>query len=346
MKRKARAPTPHATLEIDPRIELIAILECLANGNSCPGGERSGYLERAVKALPRSHPAAKCFERMTPSDWRHRHPSLILLDFGLPPRLEVDAFPEHYSGLGRGDALAEFLPLLRDFASRGFMEFFAAEKDAHERCLEQVRGPFAALDYLTPWREYFGLESGHRYHFLLSPLYHGGADHNVMYRREGGLHEIYSIIGHERVEGGLARFSFSIPSMAAIAWHEVSHTVVDSITQEFKERLEALSPLYALMTGRARSQYRGPQGWLHIVDENVIRALTSRLAGSVFGEAAGREALERERAQGFALAGAVFEALGEYERGRVRYPSIRDFYPRIVRTLENIKERLPGRGRR
>lgn len=331
-----------AFLGADARIELVAALEALTGGNPCAQGHGSRYLTRVLSSLARSHPACALFGAMTPADWRHRHPSLILLDFGPPPDLAVEAHPEHYESQGRGDAVSRLLPALRDFARDEFMPFFEREAPYHRSLRQTVAAEFESMDYLPPLERYVGPLPPHRYHFLISPLYHGGAMHNLLYRRRDGVFDIYSISGHNAVEGGEPRVEFGVRSMTYQAWHEVCHTLVDDVTKGHRAALEPLSPLYGLMTGTAKNRYRGPAGWLHMVDEHVIRAVTSRLAELTFGREFGDERLAFEKAEGFALVGLVRELLLDYERSRDRYPTLADFYPRIVETLRRVGAALPS----
>jgi hypothetical protein len=97
------------------------------------------------------------------------------------------------------------------------------------------------------------------------------------------------------------------------------------------------------MSGLAQSKYRGPGGWLHMVDEHVIRAVTSRLEALRGGEERGREHLANERKSGFALVGPFYEALLDYERSRSRYPTLRDFYPRFIEVLRRVHAGAVGR---
>jgi hypothetical protein len=216
------------------------------------------------------------------------------------------------------------------------MEFLAGERPFHEELLAAVREPFSRLDYERPLRDYLGLPVPHRYHFIMAPLYHGQGMHNLLVPRPGGVCDIYTICGHGSVKDGAARLELTVPEITLQAWHEVLHTVVDGITKTHRAALEPLSPLYALMTDRARSEYRGPQGWLHMVDEQIIRAATSRLSAREFGPKAGGAALAREKSSGFALVGVVHQALLEYESSRADYPTFADFYPRVVAALSRL----------
>jgi hypothetical protein len=323
--------------EADPRIELIAAVETLGRGNPCAAGEDSAYRAEILRSFDPKHPACAMFAAMTASDWRHRHPSLILFDFTAPPELSIDAHHDHYRNQGKEDALSRFLPLLRDFAANaGFMDFFAAHRSFYESLSKPTRAGFARKDYLPPVDDYLGIARPHRYHFIMAPLYHGASHHNVLYPRSDGVFDIYNVNGHRRVVDGAPDYNLDIDELAFTAWHEIAHTVIDAITQEHRAALLPLAPLYGLMTGLAKNKYQGPAGWLHMVDEHVIRALTARLTALHRGEAAGAAALEKEKRDGFALIGPVHERLLEYEKDRVRYPTIREFYPRIVETLTRL----------
>lgn len=330
------------SISVDPRVELVCALECLSSGNPCPSDEKSRYLTALLRRLPRKHPAVERFAKMTPADWRHRHPSLIAMDFGPPPELEIFAYHEHYGGEGREDAISRLLPSMRDFAAcEEFSEFFASSSAFYQSLVGPLWKGLEDWDYKKILQDYLGLLPEHRYHFILAPLYHGGTAHNVLYRRKDGSYDVYSISGHDAVKAGRPCFRLVPDNWAATAWHEVAHTVVDGITSDYKDAIEPLSGLYGLMTGIARSRYRGPQGWPHMVDEHIIRALTCRLTALTRGEEAGRRALEKERAEGFVLIGPFYEALKGYEKARDRYPTLRDYYPRFVETLQKLQTLRP-----
>ena len=331
------------TVSLDGRVELVAVLEALTGRNPCPKGEESDDLALARKTLDARHDAVKLMKAMDEKAWRHRHPSLIILDFGQPPALSISRQREHYANAGKDDAVARLLPAARDFAAQPqFAAWLAASRERHAGAVAQVDSWIEESAYLKPVEDYLGLALPHRYRFAVSPLLHGSTPHNVLYRPEHpedeGLCEIHSIVGHRRVEQGEPDFSFKIGDFRHTAWHEVCHTVIDLWTQERRAQLEGLSGLYRLMTGLAKAKYDGPPGWLHMIDEHIIRATTCRLIGLHEDAEAGLKSLEKERRDGFALIGPVHELLKEYESSRGKYPTLRDFYPR----LEALLVRLHG----
>lgn len=332
---------------LDGRVELVAALEALTGRNPCPKGEESADLSLARVALDAGHDAVRLMKDMDETAWRHRHPSLIVLDFGPPPALALSRQREHYANAGKNDAVARLLPAARDFASRpAFGAWLEASRERHAGAVARVDAWIEESDYLAPVEAYLGLPLPHRYRFAVSPLLHGSTPHNVLYRPERpedeGLCEIHSIVGHRRIEAGRPDFSFQIPDFRHTAWHEVCHTVVDLWTQERRAALEPLAGLYRLMTGLAKAKYDGPPGWLHMIDEHVIRAVVCRLIGLQEGDEAGRRSLEKERRDGFALIGPVHELLKEYEATRAAHPTLRAFYPRLEALLARLHGGLTG----
>jgi hypothetical protein len=76
-----------------------------------------------------------------------------------------------------------------------------------------------------------------------------------------------------------------------------------------------------------------------MVDEHVIRSVCARLAALERGEAAGKEAMEDERKDGFVLIGSFYEALRRYEADRKRWKTLADFYPELISLLSKFSTR-------
>lgn len=350
MPKKASAARVPWHVGVDGRVELVAVLEALTGRNPCPKGEESADLALARKSFDAKHEAVRLMKGMDEKAWRHRHPSLIMLDFGPAPDFPVVRQREHYLNAGKDDAVARLLPAARDFAARpAFAGWVAAAAKRHAKAIAAIDGWIAESDYLAPLEAYLGLPLPHRYRFAVSPLLHGSTPHNVLYRPERpedeGVCEIHSIVGHRAVEKGAPTFVFRVSDFRSTAWHEVCHTVIDTWTLERRAGLEPLSALYRLMTGLAKQKYDGPPGWLHMIDEHVIRAVVCRLIARVEGDAAGEKQLGKERADGFALIGPVHELLKRYEAQRAKFPTLRDFYPHIEDLLRKLHGGLTASGR-
>jgi hypothetical protein len=129
-------------------------------------------------------------------------------------------------------------------------------------------------------------------------------------------------------------------SFQKTAWHEVCHTVVDAWTKSQSNILNKFEPLYSFMTGRAKNQYQGPPGWLHMVDEHIIRAICARLTAIVYGEAEGAAQMEKERSEGFVFIESFYEALRRYELERSQFPTLKDYYPAFNNLLNTFFNKM------
>jgi hypothetical protein len=76
--------------------------------------------------------------------------------------------------------------------------------------------------------------------------------------------------------------------------------------------------------------------WRVCVCEHLVRAVTTRLACRALGEADGEREMQAHAQQGFAYVAALCDRLREYERCRQTYPSIWDFFPRILDAFEEL----------
>lgn len=319
---------PKPTVGFDARVELI---EGLAVAAGTRDAEQGDAVARARAALPKDHEAVEVFRAMTRTDWRHRTPAMILMDFTAPPELAVAAHKDHYANAGKGDALARLLPALRSYAKLPKVAKYLAGLEAeHASELASVRATIEKADYARAVEAYLGLPLPHRYFWIVSPLVQGVNGQNVLYRRPDNVCDIYSMSSlKDALATGVAQFQDT-------AWHEICHTVVDDWTHAHGPAVDAHAKLYKLMEGRAKTEYQGPPGWRHMVDEHVIRSVCARLAALERGEDAGKKEMEDERKDGFVLIGSFYEALRRYEGDRKRWKTLGDFYPEFVALLSKL----------
>lgn len=323
--------SPAAEVGLDPRVELV---EGLAVAAGLRDAERGEAVERARAALPKDHEAVRIFKGMSRSDWRHRTPAMIVLDFTAPPELAIAAHKDHYANAGKADAVSRLLPALRDYARLpAVAAYLSSLSEHHAESVARARKILVDSDYARTVEAYLGLKLPHRYHWVLSPLVQGVNGQNVLYRRPDKVCDIYSMSSlSDALKTGVEQFQDT-------AWHEICHTVVDDWTHAHGPAVDAHEALYKLMEGRAKTEYQGPPGWRHMVDEHVIRSACARMAALTRGEGAGKEAMEDERRDGFVLIGSFYEALRRYEGDRKRWPTLGDYYPELVALLKTLSSR-------
>jgi hypothetical protein len=76
--------------------------------------------------------------------------------------------------------------------------------------------------------------------------------------------------------------------------------------------------------------------WEIVVNESVVRAVTTRLAYRFDGTTAGDRELEYNISQGFVFTGALATKLEEYENRRDKYPTLDSYYPQLIGVLDGF----------
>jgi hypothetical protein len=338
--------TAQSSLRIgpDPRTELLSIVQTLGTATG-----RLGLLNRSETPYRaavlahfepfRGHPAVECMDSVAAGGFSFDAPHHLMVHLTPPPELRPMAeLPPALVQRAKGGRpqLDACLAHLRDFASEsGFSEFYDAQAEAYEAMAAPVRALAAASDYVGQIESYFG-ESQAAYSMVLAPLLAGNFGPRI--RLDEGLH-IYGIISPFGVRDGVPVFATE-DQLRYLVWHEFGHSFVNPLAEANAARLDSAASL--LEPIRARMQRLGYRDWRTVVNEHVIRAVTSRLAALHLGEEPGKMAVLRERAEGFAYVDPLATALVAYEAQRDRYRTFREYYPQLLRVVADLSVRDLG----
>jgi hypothetical protein len=340
-------------VSVDPRIELYSVVLYLSgfNGPAPQAPMLNEYDLDYKKAIEsrfggfRDHAAVKLYREMGPAGFWLGHPPTVMLHLSSPDELAgqypVDTLQVQLAG-GR-EKLEAFLAALRDFSSRSrFMEFFAGQDSAYAMMVRRFR---TGLDdgLVGELEEYYGARQ-HSYSIILAPVFMSGG-YGPRVRVDEGVYDSYFIYGPTAVEGSTPVFENYVPYMLQ---HEFSHSFVNHLTER---NLDRLLVSCNVLLGDQRQQFEQEAGaawWpVHVADqvsENVVRAVTSRLIRQRETDAAGLAAAKHETEEGFPWVTKIYDRLAEYETARDKYPTFKDFFPRIVETFEEAaREKAAGR---
>ena len=318
---------------IDPRMELLASIEFLSNGIDIGFGPlnklESTYKKEFVEYFSpfKNHPIIEFYSKMiTTMSFNLDATGAVMFNLTNPPQLEpIYPFDQSLIQRAKGKPqLDEFLKLLREFAKETkFTSFFEGHEQAFRKIIENTQKELKAEDVVEPLESYYGMKQ-HSYTALLVPLFRegGGNGFRIKYNKE--TYDAYAIIGPDEVKDTLAYFT---SRKLYILWHEFSHHFIDPITIKLGKELEPrFSPLYTPM--------KGYPNWFCTVNEYLIRAVTARIHSIKNGDNNISEILEGERKQGFVFIYDIYDKLKDYETNRSTYPTFKEFYPEIVKTLE------------
>jgi hypothetical protein len=326
-------PTP-IEVSVDPRIELLAVVQCLAGYDQLGNADLAYRREVLERFEPwRSHPAVTLFARMAREGFTRDAPPAMMLRLAEPPALELRApfsvYVETCAG-GRGRLFA-FLDSLRDFAAESrFMEFHAAHAVLFRRLVQEAQRTLRSTRVVAPLEDYFGVRE-HGYHLILSPLLHAGG-YAAEVERPPGIVDCYAILGPSRASHGRPRF-WGPDALEALLWHEFAHVFVGNLPEACRRGIAADSALFEPL--RARMQAQGYARWEVCADEHLVRAVGVRLVARMESPHAAEKALDQQLRLGFTYLPRLLVPLERFERERALFPTLGDFCTDLAKALHS-----------
>jgi len=309
-------------VRLDPGIELLGVLDLLS-GAKLP---RHPYATANLTAFEafRDHPAVALNFALGKDDPEGSRRKDALMRRGAPPEL---AFDETMSS-NRGDdertcALEPWLDEARRFAREArFMSAFDDRETLLAKELSELRARAAKADYIGKLERYTGEAYEGSYDLLASPLCLDGGVLNRVWTRDDGSGLIVSLVKLEKARGGGSTFVDA--DLDACAWHELAHGVLDLTVNLFDyERKDVPLDLGPKLSRNCRN-------WLHGLREHLVRAVMLRLIALDSGQKAADKVYDEEGFSAKPYLKAFVERLQEFERSRAEYPTLSDFYPRLV----------------
>jgi hypothetical protein len=330
-------------VKIDPRIELMAVTEVLADyGWTGLLSKQDTAYRRDVDAwfAPfKQHAAVKRFAELAKTGYNFDGPAGTMICLSAPPELKLEGRPEECGAERAGGAasLVAWLEQLRDFARvSDFGSFFRAHAGLYSLMEEATRKKLVR-DYAADLEVYHGIRQA-SYTIIPAPLLVG--NFGPRHSRPDGRFDVYGILGASGASDGVPQFG-SVESLRGLVWHEFGHSFVNPEVERLSASLEKSSKLMDPIAAKMRAS--AYQQWQTVVIEHVDRAVAARLAFRELGEDAGGQALANERASSFVYVEALAERLKEYEQHRDRYPTFRDFAPRLIAVFDELAARdLPA----
>lgn len=309
-------------VRLDPGIELLGVLDLLS-GAKLP---RHPYATAILKTFEpfRNHPAVALNFALSKEDREGSRRKDALLRRAAPPEL---VFDETMSS-NRGDdertgALEPWLEESRSFAREArFMTTFPGRQTLLASELAELRARAAKADYIGKLERYAGEAYEGTYDLIASPLCRDGGVLNRVWTRDDGTGVIVSLVKLEKARGGGS--TFVDPDLDACVWHELAHGVLDLTANLYDhERKDVPLDLGPKLSRNCRS-------WLHGLREHLVRAVMLRMIALDSGQKAADKVYDEEGFSSKPYLKAFVERLREFERSRIEYPTLSDFYPRLV----------------
>jgi hypothetical protein len=330
------------SIAVDPRIELLSIVQYLSDYGNRFSGLVTGFDQtyRAEVNLWfskfRSHQAIQMFNSMSSKGFSFDAPPAAMLymnpDFSIEPAISASPGLLIWKRAGGKMNMMSFAGALKAFAAEsGFFRFYKDHTPFYEQITRETVRSVQNEDIIGQLEQYYG-EKRNSYTVIISPLL-GGGSFGPQIERTGGTKDIYCIMGPHRVQDGNPQFGSS-DFFTQLQRHEFSHSFVNPLADKYKAFVGKYSdlflPLEAVMRGQAYAN------WEIVLNESVIRAVTTRLAYRLDGSVAGDRELEDNKSRGFVFTGEFAKKLEEYEKHRDKYPTLDSYYVQLLAVLDEF----------
>lgn len=335
----------------DARVELLGVLQQLSGTR--PELPADPVYRQAVEqafAAHRGHPAVALYRQESE---RPGGESLgIALQYYTDPPELARADPAHEPPYLSDEAAAarfqKTLRALRAFSEDArFREFFESRRADYARAAEAARRELGVDDPLERVERYLGLSLECRARWIVSPLYVPARRGSfiIPYPDPATLpapgeepFRVVTLLAY--APGARAAGTHVTQRHRAALWQEPLFVFVDPAMAAFDRSLGARASAFY---GAGPSSCRRRDA--DCVKSWVVQALSRRLDVQAFGRAsAGPDGGDPERERWVARLDARLE---EYERDRARWPTLWDFWPRLMAVFAEAEGRaVPALGER
>lgn len=339
---------------VDPRMELLSILQYLSEYRTTYPAlvtqSQFRYRTDVDEWFSRSkdHPVMEMFSRMSSKGFSFDAPPNFILylnqDLSLDPAVAADGRLD-LKRAGGEDQLVRFVAALKTFAvDSGFPEFYEKHLPYYKQIAEQTMKTVGAGDNVGEVEKYYG-DKRNSYSVVIASLF-GHGSYGPQIERKKGVKDIYCVMGPTGVRDGLPVFG-STETFNYLQRHEFSHSFVNPLTSKHWDLVGKYSNLLPPMAEKMRASAYSE--WQTVVNESIIRAVTSRLAYRIDGREAGDKELKENKSRGFVFTDALVSKLAEYEQSRSKYPTFDSYYPELVKAFDgfspdSVRALLPKEG--
>lgn len=278
---------------VDPRIELLSIIQYLAdfnykyimiyNKDTIYKVDVDNYFSPY-----KNHQVVSLYEEMVKYGFiYHVPPQLILYLDDKYEEQENKTIPYHEVILRAGgrSKIKELIRQMGDFKNETkFDDFYKNHQEYYHKITTDIQNKLKSNNCLENLIEYYGVEQN-SYNIIVVPLYLGGYGIRIPGKDE--KLDIFCVI--PPVE--------NLQYLTSFVWHEFSHSYVDPLTEENRNEVNKYKDLFTPISNIMEKQAYGT--WETCVNEHIVRAVTSRLSYKVFGEKRASEEIKEHKMRSF-----------------------------------------------
>lgn len=234
------------------------------------------------------------------------------------------------------DTLELFRKELINFYSESNCDsFFISQKDFLDEMIFKTENAFSKKDLPKIIENYYGIKKNANFFVILSPLLHGGGYGIDCDNKINSKNELFALIGANGEIEFIPVFDKEFLEQDLVI-HEFGHSYESEIVEEFLTQTKQYEQtLYPPIKEKVEKE--ACVGWTTFMHELIDRAVTVRIVENTYGKEASDKLLDFEKSVGFQYVADIADELKNYERQRDKYPTLKDYFPELIKRLGQIK---------
>ncbi len=336
-----RVEVGRIAIEVDPRIELIAIVFRLAGNPEYNDGTLKPY----AKAIERhfgdfdNHPVVKMAVQLRNTRLMSADGPMSLavhIDRNLRLRKTDEEWPSTLDYRWEKEETAEFLEKLRQFAAETkFDEFFKGQSGIYEEGIRSCESYMSQFDLGNWLGDFFGVKECGDLKLVLG-FVNGFANYGVRFTTDR-TEEKYAIVGMRPFDA--ANTVIFRPKNLANTVHEFCHSFANPVVKKYMDHLQPAGEKLFAVHGPAM-RMRGYQKWESVMYEMAVRACVASFIRHAFVEPKWMDYYIKDEVKaGFVWTEEMGNLLKTYESNRDKYPTFESFFPEFVDFLNEYTKR-------
>ncbi|MDE2512187.1 MAG: hypothetical protein KGL74_13765, partial [Elusimicrobia bacterium] len=292
-------------------------------------------IDRRLEPLA-SHPVVERWSEMERSGLNYVTAYQWMLTLGAPPELAPGppAAGDILRAAGGVEGLEEFRLMLADFArAADFEALYAQTARLRDPMVADYLGQSRRLGMRRDLERYWGGPMNLRYTLVVSPFLESAVAVTALTRDPDGTPRLTSLSGVEISSGEAHPF---LTRRRGTMWAEAVNEALTSVSAANEARLKTSRSLLPAGPGRCAPT------WEECSRREAAFAVAARLLARAGDKTSADELPVKYARVGMPHIGALIARLDQFEKNRARWPTLPDFYPRLLDVYDSLAAAGPS----
>ena len=315
------------TISIDRNQELISIVQYL--GDYFRLNKHDLQYKKDIDEYfkdYKQHKAVLFVQELTQKGFSYDAPPALMLHLSADMDVNTEITDYLIKRIGGKENLNEFLSLMKSFVDdTQFDKFIKSHKSFYESLVDNMANQLNDFDEIHTIEQFYGKKQN-SYNIILSCLNSGNYGPGV---EVDGKVDIYNIMSAINEKDGQPVFG-DVHYVEYLVWHEFGHSYVNYLTEENNQLVDKYKELYEPIKEPMKKQAYG--NWYTVVNEQVIRAITTYLTKEKYGVIHAEMVFNKEVSRSFIYTEPMLKALETYSKNRDEFKTFADYYTTLIKT--------------